>query len=161
MTLSCHIKMSNMWFNLWFLIVIVEEGVWKSKIPIFLNCFSNISSSFGKVDIAQKLKFSFKDFFSKCDQIRSFTEEILNGKLHFLCRWRVGSASRNWVRQISKVVKTLTRCILPVQIWFLRALHNLFFRRFQDSIIIENKVNFFFVNFTKLPFSIWRTFYNK
>ena len=25
-----------------------------------------------------------KDFFSKCDQ-RTFTEEILNGKLHFLC----------------------------------------------------------------------------
>ena len=27
-----------------------------------------------------------KDFFSKCDQILGkFTEEILNGKLHFLC----------------------------------------------------------------------------
>ena len=39
---------------------------------------------------AQKMKFSMKDFFSKCDQIRSadlvtFTEEILHGKLHFLC----------------------------------------------------------------------------
>ena len=42
---------------------------------------------------AQKMKFFIKDFFSKCDQIRSFlrtalvtfTEEILNGKLHFLC----------------------------------------------------------------------------
>ena len=39
---------------------------------------------------AQKMKFSIKDFFSKCDQIRrkllvTFTEEILNGKLHFLC----------------------------------------------------------------------------
>ena len=33
------------------------------------------------------MKFSTKDFFSKLDQIRSFifTEEILNGKLHFLC----------------------------------------------------------------------------
>ena len=37
-------------------------------------------------------KFSIKDFINKCDQIRSFlqissrfTEEILNGKLHFLC----------------------------------------------------------------------------
>ena len=37
------------------------------------------------------MKFSIKDFFSKCDQIRrkhaglvTFTEEILNGKLHFL-----------------------------------------------------------------------------
>ena len=35
---------------------------------------------------AQKMKFSIKDFFSKCDQIRrKLTEEILNGKLHFLC----------------------------------------------------------------------------
>ena len=34
------------------------------------------------------MKFSFKDFFSKCDQIHSFlglTEEILDGKLHILC----------------------------------------------------------------------------
>ena len=35
------------------------------------------------------MKFSFKDFSSKCDQIHrkqdlvTFTEEILNGKLHF------------------------------------------------------------------------------
>ena len=34
------------------------------------------------------MKFSVKDFFNKCDQIRSvdlviFTEEIFNGKLHF------------------------------------------------------------------------------
>ena len=44
---------------------------------------------------AQKLKFSIKDFFSKCDQIRrkpqktanlvTFTEAIVNGKLDFLC----------------------------------------------------------------------------
>ena len=40
---------------------------------------------------AQKMKFSIKDFFSKCDKNRSllriwstFTEEILNGNLHFL-----------------------------------------------------------------------------
>ena len=40
---------------------------------------------------AQKMKFSIKNLFSKCDQIHSFpeglvtsTEEILNGKLHFL-----------------------------------------------------------------------------
>ena len=37
---------------------------------------------------AQKMKFSIKDFFSKCDQIRSadlvtFTEEILNGNFVF------------------------------------------------------------------------------
>ena len=34
---------------------------------------------------AQKMKFSIKDFFSKCEEI---TEEILNGKLHFLCSGR-------------------------------------------------------------------------
>ena len=33
--------------------------------------------------IAQKMKFSNKDFFSKCEEI--FTEEILNEKVHFLC----------------------------------------------------------------------------
>ena len=36
----------------------------------------------------QKMKFSIKDFFSKCDQIRGFGRiylEILNEKLHFLC----------------------------------------------------------------------------
>ena len=43
-----------------------------------------------KLFIAQKIKFSIKDFFTKCDQIRmtadvvTFTEEILNKKLHFL-----------------------------------------------------------------------------
>ena len=44
------------------------------------------------VDTAQKMKFCIKDFFSKCDQICkeaadlvTFTEEILNGKVHFLC----------------------------------------------------------------------------
>ena len=35
------------------------------------------------------MKFSIKDFFSKCDQIRTdlgtFPEEIRNGKLHSLC----------------------------------------------------------------------------
>ena len=43
---------------------------------------------------AQKMKFSTKDFFSKCELIRRklrtadlviFTEEILSGKLPFLC----------------------------------------------------------------------------
>ena len=38
---------------------------------------------------AQKMKFSIKDFFRKCDcetaDLVTFTEEILNGKLYFLC----------------------------------------------------------------------------
>ena len=40
---------------------------------------------------AQKKKFFVEDFFSKCDtpqfpvDMVTFVEEILNGKLHFLC----------------------------------------------------------------------------
>ena len=33
---------------------------------------------------AQKIKFSIKDFVETADLV-TFTEEILNGKLHFLC----------------------------------------------------------------------------
>ena len=57
----------------------------KDRRPIHYAAFM------GKTRTAQKKKFSIKDFFSKCGQIRSsanlftFTEEILNGKLHFLC----------------------------------------------------------------------------
>ena len=35
-----------------------------------------------ETNTAQKMKFSIKDFFSKCD---TFTEGIPNRKLHFLC----------------------------------------------------------------------------
>ena len=45
-----------------------------------------------KESTAQKMKFSIKHIFSKCDQspqetahLVTFTEEIPNGKLHFLC----------------------------------------------------------------------------
>ena len=54
----------------------------------FRNMFMK-NSSFNYT--AQKMKFSNKNFFSKCDQIcrkldlTAFTEEILNEKLHFLC----------------------------------------------------------------------------
>ena len=44
-----------------------------------------------RFDTAQKMKFSIKHFFSKCDQIRSFLriwsrllKKSLSGKLHFL-----------------------------------------------------------------------------
>ena len=55
--------------------------------------FSSLRSSVCNTGAAQKIKCSIKDFFSKCDQIRrklllkkvTFTEEILNGKLLFLC----------------------------------------------------------------------------
>ena len=39
----------------------------------------------------KKLKFSIKDFCSKCDLV-TFTEEILNGKLHF-CAEKAGQQS--------------------------------------------------------------------
>ena len=43
-----------------------------------------------EVNTAQKMKFSIKDFFSKCEtaDLVKFFEEILNGKLHFLCSVR-------------------------------------------------------------------------
>ena len=47
----------------------------------FRNCYV--------VSTAQKMKFLINDFFSKYDQesvdLGTFTEEIINGKLHFLC----------------------------------------------------------------------------
>ena len=50
------------------------------------NLFTKVISQNVVYYTAQKMKFSIKDFFSKCDQIRrKLTEEILNGKLHFLC----------------------------------------------------------------------------
>ena len=38
---------------------------------------------FKPLSTAQKMKFSIKDFFRKC--LVTFTEEILNGKIYFLC----------------------------------------------------------------------------
>ena len=57
-----------------------------AEIPKALNQHGNAE----KTSTAQKMKFSIKDFLSKCDQIHSFlritfTGEIPNGKLHFLC----------------------------------------------------------------------------
>ena len=69
-------------------------------VPIFFFSFSfQIKPLVAKIKYlllhtAQKMKFPITDFFSKCDQIRSFLfylfiEEIRNGKLHFLCSVRV------------------------------------------------------------------------
>ena len=52
---------------------------------------SNLKKKLWGLFTTQKMKFSIKDFFSKCDQTAifwgfvTFTEEILIGKLHFLC----------------------------------------------------------------------------
>ena len=58
---------------------------------------------------AQKMKFSIKDFFSKCDQIymTTFTEETFNGKLHFLCSVNLWiSIISHWKRGVKKWRKT-------------------------------------------------------
>ena len=46
------------------------------------------------VTLHKKIKFFIKDFFRKFLQLTS-TEEILNGKLHFLCRVKSGLSSRD------------------------------------------------------------------
>ena len=68
---------------------------------------------------AQKMKFSIKDFFKKFDQIRSFTftEEILNGKLHFLCSDRYTKKYRQITVKLQSNTNLLTHEIrkeLPV-----------------------------------------------
>ena len=51
----------------------------RSEVSCF-ETFHNFSKTIrGGVFTAQKMKFSIKDFFSKCDLV-IFTEEILNGK---------------------------------------------------------------------------------
>ena len=67
----------------------------KSVSKVFHEKLNNFQGNFiplFKWWTAEKLKFSIKDFCSKCAQIRkklpilvTFTEGILNGKLHFLC----------------------------------------------------------------------------
>ena len=46
------------------------------------------------VTLHKKIKFFIKDFFRKFLQLTS-TEEILNGKLHFLCSVKSGLSSRD------------------------------------------------------------------
>ena len=80
--------------------------------PQITNNFSNIKSfqEFMKLRLltitAKRMKFSIKDFFSKCDQIRrrlvTLTEEILNGKLHFLC-----SVTKNNAKLHSSVARNI------------------------------------------------------
>ena len=59
----------------------------KKSIPLTRLFNDHTSKRYEKLlALHKKMKFSIKDFFSKCDQISdlvTFTEEILNGKLHF------------------------------------------------------------------------------
>ena len=73
---------------------------WNCKMHVLQEIWNSFCSRFSwflmKYILHKKMKFSIKDFFSKCGQIRrkhllnlehfiTFTEEILNGKLNFLC----------------------------------------------------------------------------
>ena len=50
----------------------------------FYSTFSKyMHALYHKTYTSQKMKFSIKNFFSKCGS--TFSEEILNGKFHFLC----------------------------------------------------------------------------
>ena len=67
-----------------------------------------------KTCTAQIMKFSIKDLFSKCDQICSFLvtfiEEILNGKLRFLCNveGRKGMKQKRMQNKRMQIKPTLT-----------------------------------------------------
>ena len=75
----------------------IEKGVLKfvkliGKHLCWSLFFNNVTALQLATCTAQKMKFSRKYFFSKCDQIRrklneevKCTEEIFNGNLHFLC----------------------------------------------------------------------------
>ena len=67
-------------------------------------------------DVTQEMKFSIKDFFSKCDQIRSFLriwshllKKILNGILEFLCSVtrKILSLTQNFFLTKSKYAERL------------------------------------------------------
>ena len=64
---------------------------------------------------AQKMKFSIKDLAGNADLV-TFTDEILHGKLHFLCSviWKVSQSLRRGnkyrsIRRLNNFVKILRR----------------------------------------------------
>ena len=80
------------WLSLMWLSSDVSKEVRVHPYPtmFFQECYiKNVISRM--LTLHKKMNFSIKDFFRKCGQIQfsaglvAFTEEILNGKLHFLC----------------------------------------------------------------------------
>ena len=74
------------------------EHLWWLSLPLLFRLNNmdfkerNFEEKLAALYTAQKMKFSIKDFFSKCVNVTksaadlvTFTEEILNRKLHFLC----------------------------------------------------------------------------
>ena len=68
------------------------------------------------------MKFSNKDFFSKCDHISTFTEKILIGKLHFLCSESYRNTKFFPLESLYKLLNSY--CKLEVQLCFLSPLRN-------------------------------------
>ena len=66
-------------------------GKQQTPLKVFHDEFREIFQNYSFTELPRathctKMKFFIKDFFSKCDpDLVTFTEEILNRKLHFLC----------------------------------------------------------------------------
>ena len=80
---------------------LIEEACIENSLSIqnyHETCLISITSVFSHdtSKIALEMKFSIKDFVGKCEEtadLFTFTEEILNEKLHFLC-------STGWAKRI-------------------------------------------------------------
>ena len=89
-----------LWYHVSFYLWQIVPVLWHCKVPkpYDQNCSLNLQFFKSYKHCTHTKKFSIKGSFSKCDQIRSslriteetadlvtFTEEMLNGKLQFLC----------------------------------------------------------------------------
>ena len=91
----------------------------QNLIRLYLSIFLHENNSFTNNNTAQKIKFSIKDFFSKCDQTRSFlrpqffldlvafTEEILNETLHLLFNVMTKIQAGNKTKRYSPVYHSM------------------------------------------------------
>ena len=105
-----------------------------------LKCIKKILRKYLKTITGRKMKFSSKDFFSKCDQIRIFqricvtlTKEILNGKLHF---------SGSVFRQVA-ILKSINRILENLKKMEKKLIFCLFYKSFvSESRIFPNSEQF-------------------
>ena len=94
---------------------------YSSLVLLSLLCLTELYSQPCQ-NTAQKMKFSNKDFFSKCDHISTFTEKILIGKLHFLCSESYRNTKFFPLESLYKLLNSY--CKLEVQLCFLSPLRN-------------------------------------